>query len=271
MNRVLKCDKYRITQYFSNKHKALDMVKYYSSMCPIIAHTEGTVVWLQTGQKWNGSAKSGTNATYGNCVKLKHPNGYYTLYAHMKDVYVKKGQYVSKGQEIGYMGNTGKTSSAVNGGHLHFEIRTQNETRINPQPYLNANLPGMETKHYYQAYDNVKNKWLPKVVIGSSNYAGNFGNAISGFRTEDCEEYCAYDMVKKKWLPVVRNFSDYAGNLPNNIGAIAIKSSKLKYRVRLKNSKRWLGWITGYNTKDFKYGFAGNLNEPIDAIQIAYK
>ena len=135
-----------------------------------------------------------------------------------------------------------------------------------PQP-----TPTPTTKKYYQVYDNVKNKWLPKVVIGSNNYGGNFGNAISGFRTEEADEYCAYDMVKKKWLPVVRNFKDYAGNLPNNIGAIAIKSSKLKYRVRLKNSKRWLGWITGYNIKDFKYGFAGNLNEPIDAIQIAYR
>ena len=131
--------------------------------------------------------------------------------------------------------------------------------------------PTPTTKKYYQAYDNVKNKWLPQVEIGSSDYAGNYGNAISGFRTEEADEYCAYDMVKKKWLPVVRGYKDYAGNLPNNIGAIAIKSSKLKYRVRLKNSKRWLGWITGYNTKDFKYGFAGNLNEPIDAIQIAYK
>jgi hypothetical protein len=273
MNRILKCDKYRITQGFGgkNNHKGIDVVKYYSEMCPIKAHTEGTVVWIQTGQKWNGSAKSGTNATYGNAVKIKHSNGYFTLYAHMEKVYVKKGQKVKTGQEIGYMGNTGKTSSKTHGGHLHWEIRKPNETRINPKPYINANLPGMEVKHYYQAYDNIKNKWLPKVAIGSSDYAGNDGNAISSFRTEDADEYCAYDIVKKKWLPPVKGFKDYAGNIQNNLGGIAIKSSKLKYRVRLKNSKRWLGWITGYDLKDFENGFAGNLNEPIDRIQIAYK
>lgn len=131
--------------------------------------------------------------------------------------------------------------------------------------------PTPTIKKYYQAYDNTKNKFLPQVVIGSSDYAGNFGNPISAFRTEECSEYRAYDMVKKYWLPICKTYKDYAGNLPNNIGAIAIKSDKLKYRVRLKNSKRWLGWVTGYDTKDFYNGFAGNLNEPIDAIQITYK
>ena len=264
MCRVLKCDKYRITQYYSNSHKANDMVKYYNATCTIIAHTEGTVVFCQTGQKNNPNATG--NASYGNCVKIKHPNGYYTLYAHMEKVYVKKGQYVSTGQDIGYMGNTGRSFGA----HLHFELRTKNDTRINPQPYLDSDLPGMN-KNYYQAYDNVKNKFLPKVAIGSTDYAGNIGNSISAFRTQDCTEYRAYDMVKKYWLPICKTFSDYAGNLPNDIGAIAIKSDKLKYRVHLKKSNRWLSYVTGYNTNDFNNGFAGNLNEQIDAIQIVYK
>lgn len=270
MNRVLKCDQYLITQYFGgkNNHKGIDIVgrkNNVSITCPIIAHSDGKVVWIQTGQKHDEKATG--NKTYGNAVKIKHSDGYYTLYAHMKSVYVKLNQNVKQGQEIGYMGDTG----TARGFHLHWEVRNTSDVRINPLPYLNADLPNMSKKHYYQSYDNVKNKWLPKVVIGSSDYAGNFGNPISAFRTEEAEEYVGYDMVKKKWLPPVKSFTDYAGNLPNNLGGIAIKSSKLKYRVRLKNSKRWLSWITGYNTKDFKYGFAGNLNEPIDAIQIAYK
>lgn len=122
----------------------------------------------------------------------------------------------------------------------------------------------------YRAYDNVKNKWLPAVKIGTSDYAGNFGNSISGLKIEGYT-YKSYDMIKKRWLPAVTGVSDYAGNLKNDMGAIAIKSNDLKYRVRLKKSKRWLSWVTGYNTNDFKNGFAGNLNEPIDAIQIAYR
>lgn len=131
--------------------------------------------------------------------------------------------------------------------------------------------PTPTIKKYYQAYDNVKNKFLPKVAIGSSDYAGNIKNPISAFRTEEAEEYKAHDKVKGYWLPIVKGFNDYAGNLPNDIDAIAIKSTKLKYRVHLKKSNRWLGWVTGYNTSDWKNGYAGNIGESIDAIQIAYK
>lgn len=137
--------------------------------------------------------------------------------------------------------------------------------------YKDQPTPTPTTKKYYQSYDNKKNKFLPKVVIGSTDYAGNIGNGLSAFRTEDCEEYKAHDKVKGYWLPVCKSFSEYAGNLPNDIDAIAIKSTKLKYRVHLLKSKRWLGWVTGYNTSDWKNGYAGNIGESIDAIQIAYK
>ena len=262
--RVLQNNECRITQGFKTvAHRALDMVKYYSATCNVTAHTEGTVVWIQTGQKNNKNAKG--NASYGNCVKIKHPNGYYTLYAHLAYVSVKNGQKVKKGQVIGFMGNTGRSFGA----HLHWEVRNANDTRINPTPYLDADLPDTK-KQVYQAYDNKKNQWLPTVKIGSKDYAGNMGNPISGFRMSDFT-YKAYDMVKKKWLPAVNGMSDYAGNLPNNIGAIAIDGKgKIKYRVHLKKSNRWLNWITKYDIKDFKNGFAGNLNEEIDAIQIMY-
>lgn len=264
MSRVLKDAKNQITcSYSATKHRGVDVVKYDHQVCPIIAHTSGKVTWIQTGQKNNINSKG--NATYGNAVKLLHNNGYRTLYAHMKSVYVKDGQWVERGQEIGYMGNTGKSFGA----HLHFEVRNTLDVRINPTPYLDADLP--KAKSYYQVYDNVKNKWLPKVVIGSNDYAGNRKNGISCFRTEEAEEYRAYDMIKNKWLPPVKSFGDYAGNMTNNLGAIAIKSNKLKYRVHLKNSNRWLGWITGYDIKDFNKGFAGNKNEVIDEIQIVYK
>lgn len=255
MCRVLKCDKYRITQYFSNNHKGIDIVKYYSETCPIIAHTEGTVTFCQTGQKNNPNATG--NASYGNCIKIKHSNGYSTLYAHMEKVYVKKGDYVKKGQEIGYMGNTGRSFGA----HLHFEVRNTSDTRINPQPYLNADLPGMNKK-YYQTYDNKKNKWLPKVAIGSSDYAGNFGNAVSGLRIEELE-YRVHDVVKGYWLPWVKGNKDYAGNLPNNIDGVQIKNST--YRVHL-NEGKWLAWVSKVdNTSN---GYAGIIGKSIDAVQI---
>lgn len=71
------------------------------------------------------------HGSYGLYVVIKHDNGYSTLYAHMSKTYVVAGQKVSKGQVIGGVGSTGRST----GNHLHFEIRINN-TPVNPAPYL---------------------------------------------------------------------------------------------------------------------------------------
>lgn len=181
----------------------------------VTAHSNGVVVWLQTGQKNNPKATG--NASYGNCIKLKHSNGYFTLYAHLKSVKVKKGESVKQGEVIAVMGNTGKSTAR----HLHFEVRKPSDTRINPTKYIYANLPNMTSSEKYQTYDNVKNKWLPKVKTGTNDYAGNLGNPISGLRITNLK-YRVKDKVKGYWLPYVVGDKDFAGNLPNNINGIEI-------------------------------------------------
>ncbi len=68
-----------------------------------------------------GSGASGWNNGYGIFVLLEHPNGVKTRYAHLDKVLVKIGQYVSRGEEVGVMGNTGNTHGPT-GCHLHFEV-----------------------------------------------------------------------------------------------------------------------------------------------------
>lgn len=255
MSRVLKDAENQITcKYNALTHRGVDLVKYKSKTCPIIAHTAGVVMWLQTGQKNNVNAKG--NATYGNAVKLKHSNGYRTLYAHMSKVYVKSGQYVSKGQEIGYMGNTGKSFGA----HCHFEVRNTLDVRINPTPYIDADLPKMGKQ--YQTYDNVENKWLPQVQFGSSDYAGKFGHGVSGVKIQELE-YRVHDKVKGYWLPWVKGEAQYAGNLPNDIDGLQVRNCK--YRVHLKGGK-WLSWVK--KVDNTSSGYAGILGQTIDAIQL---
>lgn len=61
---------------------------------------------------------AGTHSSYGNYVRILHPNGDETLYAHMQYIYVRAGQKVERGQVLGTSGQTGN----VTGPHLHFEL-----------------------------------------------------------------------------------------------------------------------------------------------------
>ena len=255
MSRVLENATNQVTQkYKALTHKGIDLVKYKSQTCNIIAHSDGVVTWVQKGQKNNKGSKG--SLSYGNCVKIKHDNGYYTLYAHLKSVNVIDGEKVKKGQIIGYMGNTGNSYGA----HLHFEVRNAKDTRINPTPYIDADLP--KPTIYYQTYDNKKNKWLPKVKANTNSYAGNVGNGVSGLKIDNLT-YRVHDKEKNKWLPYVTGSSDYAGNLPNDIDGVQIKNAI--YRVHIKNEE-WLPWVS--KVDDSSSGYAGVYGKTIDAIQI---
>ena len=89
-------------------YNAVDLAN--SCGTPIMASASGDVII---------SRASGWNAGYGNYVVISHSNGTQTLYAHMSNVIVSTGWHVVKGQVIGYIGSTGKST----GCHVHFEIR----------------------------------------------------------------------------------------------------------------------------------------------------
>ena len=55
----------------------------------------------------------------GNCVKIDHGNGMETWYGHMKELTVKRGDHVERGQQIGELGSTGRST----GPHIHYEVR----------------------------------------------------------------------------------------------------------------------------------------------------
>jgi murein DD-endopeptidase MepM/ murein hydrolase activator NlpD len=73
---------------------------------------------------------------YGHHVILSHGNGFETLYAHMQKVLVKKGEKVKRGQAIGLVGNTGRST----GPHLHYGVLNRGKF-VDPMKYLRvANL-----------------------------------------------------------------------------------------------------------------------------------
>ncbi|SPJ23733.1 Murein DD-endopeptidase MepM [Palleronia abyssalis] len=76
---------------------------------------------------------AGRQSGYGNLVKIKHDFGIETRYAHMSAIHVKVGQRVSRGDRIGDMGNTGRST----GTHLHYEVRVGGKP-VNPMTYIKA-------------------------------------------------------------------------------------------------------------------------------------
>ncbi len=78
--------------------------------------------------------------SYGNYVVIDHGSGYETLYAHMQKVEVKRGQKVKRGEQIGTIGNTGRSTAP----HLHYEIHL-NGKPINPISYC---VDGLSIKEY---------------------------------------------------------------------------------------------------------------------------
>ena len=100
-------------------HRGTDFAA--KSGAPIYATADGVV----TRAEWGSG--------YGRVVYVKHAFGIETRYAHMAKIRVKKGQRVSRGQRIGDMGNSGRST----GTHLHYEVRV-NGKDVNPMIYIKA-------------------------------------------------------------------------------------------------------------------------------------
>ncbi len=106
-----------ITTYPVSYHMALDIAN--NALPPILASDGGTVTYAGC-----------INWGYGCHIIIDHGNGYQTLYGHLSELWVSPGQGVGKGQSIGKMGSTGRST----GPHLHFEIRSGG--LLNPLNFL---------------------------------------------------------------------------------------------------------------------------------------
>ena len=100
-------------------HSGLDFAGSHGT--PILSTADGVVV------------HAGWQSGYGKLVKIKHAFGIETRFAHLSRIRVEVGQRVSRGDQIGDMGNTGRST----GTHLHYEVRV-NGNAVNPMTYIKA-------------------------------------------------------------------------------------------------------------------------------------
>lgn len=141
-----------VTQWHGNTafqapHTGID---FGSIKEPIYAIADGEIMEAKLDDYY-GKCLSG-----GYYIKIKHNNGKYSVYLHLKDLNGrKKGTYVKKGELLAYSGNTGTYNCQPLGYHLHFEIRKGDlqATHTNPVPYINIDwntVPTLDAKKYPQ-------------------------------------------------------------------------------------------------------------------------
>jgi len=116
-------DSFRFTSGFGYRwgrlHAGTDFAAPHGT--PIYATADGVVI------------HAGWQSGYGRLVKIQHEFGIETRYAHQSKIRVKVGQRVSRGDRIGDMGNTGRST----GTHLHYEVRVGGKP-VNPMIYIKA-------------------------------------------------------------------------------------------------------------------------------------
>ena len=101
-------------------HPGIDLSGAYGTA--IYATADGTV--LRAG--WNSGG-------YGNLVEIDHGRGITTRYGHMSAILVSAGQHIARGEQIGRMGSTGRST----GNHLHYEVRIDGRA-VNPIPFMKS-------------------------------------------------------------------------------------------------------------------------------------
>lgn len=252
-------------QKISDFHLGIDLISAKYGTDYIVAFESGKVVY------------AGYNGGYGNVVYIDHGNGYQTRYAHQKYLNVKVGDYVSKGDILGYMGATGN----VTGPHVHFEVRINGNT-VNPYDYvfngkqfsISGDYTGVIT---YQAYTN---RWLSEVYKCDNTddgYAGVYGKPLTGIRAK-CENgklYIQVSPLNEDYLePVCSDdysngtSNSYAGILgkPNDRVKIWCTNGFLRYRVHTIEDG-YLDWVDSRTTSG-PNSFAGIRGHIIDGIQM---
>ena len=226
--RVIEGGLGEITQGFSSAHEGMDIVGKGYTLANITAHSDGEVVEIVKDCNYN-TYPNGARI-YGNYVKLKHADGYYTLYGHgaYNTVKVSKGDKVKRGQVLFYMGNTGYS----NGGHVHFEVRDKSDRKINPDKYLDADLP----KEVELPQPVERNKKVDQLEVIESQLNVRLDHTTSAQSIGFCpvgiynivstykdDKYTWYEIEKGKW---VANDGSWCKLLPAEKDEIVITKDK---------------------------------------------
>ena len=110
---------YRVDPFTGRQelHEGLDIAARLGT--PVVAPADGIVIYARYER------------SFGNTIIIDHGYGFSTLYGHLSEIYVRPGDRVKRGQVIGAVGNTGRST----GPHLHYEVR-KNGVPVDPRDYI---------------------------------------------------------------------------------------------------------------------------------------
>lgn len=152
----------------SSFHRGVDIAAGEGS--PIIASAEGQVIFCAP------------DGSYGNVTRIKHPNGYTTVYAHQSRIGVRSGQNVRQGENIGAVGTTGNST----GPHLHFEVRDAGGAPIDPMKVIggafnmSSSSAAGDNKHHTSGGSGSGAKDLSSIIDQRAKQKGETPAALGG-------------------------------------------------------------------------------------------
>lgn len=152
----------RITSRFTRKRWHPILHKYRAHLGVDFGARRGTPIYAA------GSGRviyAGYSRGYGNTIKIRHSDGYMTLYAHQKKFRrgIRRGKYVKKGQVIGYVGSTGLST----GPHLHFGLY-KNGRAINPLRVVQVAVRQLKGKKL-KAFKKLKSNYDESLLLHLKN------------------------------------------------------------------------------------------------------
>lgn len=210
-NPILKSGVMHLTSDYKTRnkkrpgHNGMDFTSLNSS------HTGMTCDYIVAMDKGTVSS-TGYDSKSGYYVFVKHENGYKTFYCHLKkgSIKVKKGQKVSKGQVLAYMGNSG----ASNGAHAHVGVKNTKGNWVDPQPYLKGTKSFDKPTESWEKGDYITTakKFLrktPKVADNKVKYS-----VLTASAKLKCDNVGGYARYKKGIIINIKEFkTDSSGNV----------------------------------------------------------
>jgi len=233
--------RYHPIYYYGKFHYGIDI---YANTADrgIYAVADGTVIDKNTGCTVGNMDCGGG---WGNYVRIKHTNGYVTVYAHMSRVLVSDGEAITTGTKIGIEGSTG----ASTGDHLHFEVYNEKGEYVSSNPFFDYSDEGYEhcvdpTGAYSSVCDNsmeeryMGDKAFEQICKNkryNSNSCGSNGNIYEYLKGWEGAKYCENGQYK---------VYDAAGNGDITVGpglteASVFQSSYIAEYIRQKGYEKY--------------------------------